>query len=218
MVEERLKKVDTVQKAKDYGQIHEKHPLRHMLKSSEEAEELAERFNQMADEEMTEMLDRVGNRIDEMLDEASSQAHFELLKPNFITEYTEEICEMALGQDISDNNLRLFFEMLHLEMEEKIQEHEMALVENEDAQMDFLRPEHVKTLMLAKIQAFGGMIKATQEKTFELYHKRKDSEPERRHSSEAPDQTMQEEEKKEAAKPQEESEKQAAREDAEVES
>ena len=45
-----------------------------MLKSSEEAEELAERFNQMADEEMTEMLDRLGNRIDEMLDEASSQA------------------------------------------------------------------------------------------------------------------------------------------------
>ena len=83
----------------------------------------------------------------------------------------------------------------------------MAVVENEDAQMDLLRPEHVKTLMLAKIQAFGGMIKATQEKTFELYHKRKFSEPERRHSSEAPDQTMQEEEKKEAAKPQEESEK-----------
>ena len=91
-----------------------------MLKSSEEAEELAERFNQIADEEMTEMLDRVGNRIDEMLDEATSQAHFELLKPNFVNEYTEEICEMALGQDISDNNLRLFFEMLHLEMEEKI--------------------------------------------------------------------------------------------------
>lgn len=187
-----------------------------MLKSSEEAEELAERFNQMADEEMTEMLDRLGNRIDEMLDEASSQAHFELLKPSFIAEYTEEICEMALGQDISDNNLRLFFEMLHLEMEEKIQEHEMALVENEDAQMDFLRPEHVKTLMLAKIQAFGGMIKATQEKTFELYHKRKDSEPRRRDSSDAPDQTMQEEEKKEAAKPQEESEESAAKEDAQA--
>ena len=52
MVEERLKKVDNLQKAKDYGQLHEKHPLRHMLKSNEEAEELDERFNSIADEEM----------------------------------------------------------------------------------------------------------------------------------------------------------------------
>jgi len=66
------------------------------------------------------MLDRVGNRIDELLDEASSQAHFELLKPGFIQEYSEELCEMALGLDTSDNDVRLFFEMIHLEMEEKI--------------------------------------------------------------------------------------------------
>ena len=58
MVEERLKKVDTYQKAKDYGQLHhDKNPLRGMLKSSEEAEELADRFNSIADEEMQEMMD-----------------------------------------------------------------------------------------------------------------------------------------------------------------
>jgi len=57
MVEERLKKVDTCQKAKDYGQLHEKHPLRGMLKTSEEAEELADRFNTIADEDMQELMD-----------------------------------------------------------------------------------------------------------------------------------------------------------------
>jgi len=63
--------------------------------------------------------------------------------------------------------------MVHLEMEDKIQEHEMGAAENEDANMDFLRPEHVKTLMLVKIRAFGGMIKLVREKTIELYEKRK---------------------------------------------
>lgn len=43
------------------------------MKPSEEAEELAERFNSMADEDMQELLDRISNRLDEMLDEASSQ-------------------------------------------------------------------------------------------------------------------------------------------------
>lgn len=73
LLEERLKKVDTLQKAKDYGQLNERHPLRGLLKPSEEAEELAERFNSMADEDMQELLDRISNRLDEMLDEASSQ-------------------------------------------------------------------------------------------------------------------------------------------------
>ena len=94
-----------------------------------------------------------------MLDEASSQAHFELLKPDFISSYTESITEMALGQEMEDANLRLFFEMMHLEMEERIQEHEMAVLEDENAPHDLVRPEHVKTLMLAKISAFGKMIK-----------------------------------------------------------
>lgn len=51
MIEERLKKVDTLSKAKDYGQLQEKHPLRGVVRTADEAEELAERFNNMADEE-----------------------------------------------------------------------------------------------------------------------------------------------------------------------
>ena len=70
-----------------------------------------------------------------MLDEASSQAHFELLKPDFIKTYTESISEMAHATDMQDSNLRLFFEMMHLEMEERIQEHEMAVLEDENATM-----------------------------------------------------------------------------------
>ena len=110
-----------------------------------------------------------------MLDEAHSQEQFEIMKPGFIEEFTEEICEMAIGQDMSDANINLFFEMLHLEMEDKIQEHEMGVAENEDANMDFLRPEHIKTLMLVKIKAFGNMIRDTKERTLELYHVRKQS-------------------------------------------
>ena len=72
MVEERLKKVDTLQKAKDYSQIHEKHPLRGLLKPSEEADELAERFSQIANEDMHDAFDKISSRLDEMLDEASS--------------------------------------------------------------------------------------------------------------------------------------------------
>lgn len=76
-----------------------------MLKPAEEAEELAERFNAMADEEMQEMVDRIGNRVDEMLDEANSQDQFEVLKPGFVEEYTEEVVEMALSTEISEPNL-----------------------------------------------------------------------------------------------------------------
>ena len=172
-----------------------------MLKSSEEAEELADRFNSIADEEMQEMMDRVGNRLDEMLDEAQSQHHFELLKPDFIKTYSEDLSEMAYMKEFEDNDLKVFFEMMHLEMEERIQEHEMAVLENEDARHELEPSHHVKQLMLAKISAFGKMVKQTQEKTFELYHERKASNPKRKSSGEPPDQTMQveEEEKKEPA-------------------
>jgi len=76
---------------------------------------------------------------------------------------------------MSETNLQLFFDMLLLEMEDKIQEHEMGVAENEDANMDFLRPEHIKTLMLVKIKAFGNMIRETKERTIELYHVKKQS-------------------------------------------
>lgn len=66
------------------------------------------------------MLDRISNRLDEMLDEANSQEHFELLKPAFIEEFSEEVCEMAIDTDVSKALLQLFFDMVHLEMEEKI--------------------------------------------------------------------------------------------------
>lgn len=119
------------------------------------------------------------------------------MKPGFIEEFTEEVCEMAVSQDMSDANLQLFFDMLHLEMEDKIQEHEMGVAENEDANMDFLRPEHIKTMMLVKIKAFGTMIRDTKERTIELYHVRKQSAstyqlPKPKNTDEA----MQEEEKK----------------------
>ena len=51
MVEERLKKVDTLNKAKEYGQLQDRNALRGLVRTAEEAEELAERFNSMADEE-----------------------------------------------------------------------------------------------------------------------------------------------------------------------
>ena len=72
MVEERLKKVDTLNKAKEYSQILEKAVLKGVVRTAEEAEELAEKFNSMADEETQDMLDRISSRIDEMLDEAHS--------------------------------------------------------------------------------------------------------------------------------------------------
>ena len=80
---------------------------------------------------------------------------------------------MALESDLSMANLQLFFDMVHLDMEDKIQEHEMGLAENEDVNLDFLRPEHVKQLMLVKIRAFGAMIKQVREKVTEMYEKRK---------------------------------------------
>ena len=51
----------------------------------------------------------------------------------------------------------------------------MGVAENEDANMDFLRPEHIKTLMLVKIKAFGNMIRETKERTLELYYVKKAS-------------------------------------------
>jgi len=49
----------------------------------------------MADEETQDLLDRISNRLDEMLDEAHSQEQFEVMKPSFIEEFTEEVCELA---------------------------------------------------------------------------------------------------------------------------
>lgn len=175
MVEERLKKVDTLQKAKDYSQLLDRNPLRGILKPSEEAEEIADRFAAIGTAEMQDMLDRMSNRLDEMLDEAGSADQFEQMKPEFIEDYSQEVCEMALETDISKPNLQLFFDMVHLDMEERIQEHEMSVAENEDASLDPHESEKVKTLMLVKIKAFGGMIRRTREKTLELYNKKKDT-------------------------------------------
>ena len=83
----------------------ERNALRGVIRTAEEAEELAERFNNMADEETQDLLDRISSRLDEMLDEAHSQEQFEVMKPSFIEEYTEEICEIAIASDMSDNNL-----------------------------------------------------------------------------------------------------------------
>lgn len=177
MIEEKLKKVDNINKARNYKQTFDRNPLKGLLKAPEEAEELSNRFNQMADDEMQDLLDQISNRIDEMLDEASSQDQFEIMKPGFITTFAELICEMAMNQSISEANLALFFDMLYLEMEEKIQEHEMGMAENEDAPMDLLRPEHIKTLVLVKIKAFGAMIKETRQKATELYNQRKKENP-----------------------------------------
>ena len=89
-------------------------------------------------------------------------------------------------------------------MEDKIQEHEMGVAENEDANMDFLRPEHIKTLMLVKIKAFGNMIRETKDRTFELFKVKKISSEANNEKSDnspaadkKPDEVMQEEEKKE---------------------
>lgn len=72
----------------------------------------------------------------------------------------------------------------------------MGVHENEDANMDFTRPEHMKTLMLIKIKAFGEMIKETKDKTIELYRIRKESVD----IDKIPkDISMQEEEKKDSA-------------------
>jgi len=80
--------------------MHERHPLRGLLKPSEEADELAERFSQIANDDMHDTFDKISNRLDEMLDEANSQEQFEAMKPGFIEEYTEEVCEMALESDL----------------------------------------------------------------------------------------------------------------------
>lgn len=42
------------------------------------------------------------------------------MKPGFVREFTDEISEMALNEDLSNPSLSLFFDMLHLEMEDKI--------------------------------------------------------------------------------------------------
>ena len=91
-----------------------------MLKSSQEAEDIIQRFDQMANDEMQGMVDTISSRLDEMLDQAHSAEQFEQLKPSFITDYSEELSEMAMDHSMEDNELKLFFDMLHLEMEEKI--------------------------------------------------------------------------------------------------
>lgn len=50
------------------------------------------------------------------------------------------------------------------------------MAEDENAQLNFLRPEHIKSLMIVKIKAFGGMIKQTREKTLEAFDKKKNEE------------------------------------------
>lgn len=75
----------------------------------------------------------------------------------------------------------------------------MGVAENEDANMDFLRPEHIKTLMLVKIKAFGNMVKETKDRTFELYRVKKQSAEAAEAEKPKTDEVMLEEEKKEPA-------------------
>ena len=76
----------------------------------------------------------------------------------------------------------------------------MGVAENEDANMDFVRPEHIKTLMLVKIKAFGNMIRETKDRTQELYAVKKSSAAEAQSPKETKDDAqMQEEEKKDPA-------------------
>ena len=51
----------------------------------------------------------------------------------------------------------------------------MGAAENEDANMDFLQPDHIKALVLVKIKAFGIMIRSTRERALELWNARKES-------------------------------------------
>lgn len=122
---------------------------------------------------MQEMLHAVGNRIDEILDEAKSHKQFELLQPGFVQEYSEEICQLALELDVPDSTLNLFFDMCHVDMEDRIQEHEEGEAANEDANHEHLRPEHMRGMMAVKIKHFGIMINETRDKVLRMYNERK---------------------------------------------
>ena len=126
-----------------------------MLKRGQDADEIADRFSQIDNDRMHEVFDRMSSRVEEILDESSSQEQFEVLKPGFVAEYSDEVIEMALDTDLSVSNLQLMFDMLHLEMEDKIQEAEMGM------------SEEPSILVVVKVRAFGGMIRQTRDRTLE---------------------------------------------------
>ena len=103
--------------------------------------------------ELFEEMENLGNHIDKMLDEATSQEHFEMLKPAFIKEISQNVKNIAVDSNVSEDDIDCFFEMALLDCEEKIMEHEQE--DGEDMSVEDLRNEHVKALIVLKIRAFG---------------------------------------------------------------
>jgi hypothetical protein len=64
-------------------------------------------------------------RVDQILDEANSAGQFMELKGPCVDESVRSTIEAVTYSDISETDLNTFFQMMRLEIEGRIQEHEI---------------------------------------------------------------------------------------------
>ena len=134
LLEERLKKVDTIQKAQSYGSEEKHSKLRSLFggKLDDQYDEIQDKFSMVEDEEFHETFRDIISIIDQILDEAEYEEQFLSLQPGCIQESVRIINSLVENRDVTEGNLNVFFQMLRVEVEKNIQDHEISLYENED--------------------------------------------------------------------------------------
>ena len=91
------------------------------------------------------------------------------LKGPCVDESVRSTIEAVTYSDISETDLHTFFQMMRLEIEGRIQEHEIQSMVAEDENEDSgprRSPEHVKELIKVKTRSFLSMVDEIRDKAF----------------------------------------------------
>lgn len=102
------------------------------------------------------------DRIGELLDSSTTQDRFEELKPELLEEMSGDIACTCEDTNVTEPQLKLFWQALYHLTDLMIKEHEMHGAEGEDSRMDDLAHEEMRDELvqsiLVKMQAFFGML------------------------------------------------------------
>ena len=159
-----LKRVKTGEDVKRLVQ-HTRPAYRSALFNNERdrgSEEATQRFEEIDNPELQELHRRCVDRIAELLDQASNQDMFEQLKPEVLEELSGDIACTCADTDVTEAQLKLFYQALYHLTDLMIKEHEMHGGEGEDSRMDDLgheeEREHIVQIIIVKMQSFFGML------------------------------------------------------------
>ena len=157
-----LKRVKTSEEVKRLVQQTRPAYRSGLFNSDRGSEEATQRFEEIDNPELQDLHRRCLGRISELLDEATDQNMFDQLKPEILDEMTQEIACTVVDTEVTEPQLKLFYQALYYLTEDMIKEHEMHSGEGEDSRLDDLGHEelrdHIQQMIIVKMQSFFGML------------------------------------------------------------